>query len=133
MKITVIEMSHEEAMGLFLTMNNEEPEITEIHEDFEEAKTMSPKPEKKTKAEKNSPLPPSRGGQGGRPKSRPVYVKEGDGWKRFPTPKDAAEHIGCERQKVYDALSKGVKCQGHEVSYSPKEEEKEEDLPRNGG
>lgn len=37
MKITVIEMSHEEAMGLFLTMKNEEPEITEIHEDFEEA------------------------------------------------------------------------------------------------
>ena len=123
MKITVIEMSHDEAMGLFLTMKNEEPEITEIHEDFEEAKTMSPKPEKKTKAKK---------GKDGRPKSRPVYVKDGDGWKRFPTPKDAAEHIGCERQKVYDALSKGVKCQGHEVSYTPKEEE-EEILPRHGG
>lgn len=36
MKITVIEMSHEEAMGLFLTMNNEEAEITEIHEGFKE-------------------------------------------------------------------------------------------------
>ena len=119
MKITVIEMSHEEAMGLFLTMKNEEPEITEIHEDFEEATEAG----EKTKAKK---------GKDGRPKSRPVYVKDGDGWKRFPTPKDAAEHIGCERQKVYYALSKGVKCQGHEVSYSPNEEE-EEILPRHGG
>ena len=116
-------MSHAEAMGLFLTMKNEEPEITEINEDFEEAIPASPKPEKKPKAKK---------GKGGRPKTRPVYVKDGDGWKRFPTPKDAAEHIGCERQKVYDALSKGVKCQGHEVSYTPKEEE-EEILPRHGG
>ena len=131
MRITVIELSHDEAMGLFLTMKNEEPEITEIHEDFEEAINpvergaipASPKKEKKTKAKK---------GKDGRPKTRPVYVKEGDGWKRFPTPKDAAEHIGCERQKVYDALSKGVKCRGHEVSYTPKEEE-EEILPRHGG
>jgi len=124
MKITVIEMSHDEAMGLFLTMKNEEPEITEIHEDFEEAIHEPPKQEKKHKVKKS---------KGGRPNSKPVYVKDGDEWKRFPTPKDAAEYIGCERQKVYDALSKGVKCQGHEVSYNTKEEEEEEILPLHGG
>lgn len=67
MKITVIEMSHDEAMGLFLTMKNEEPEITEINEDFEEAIPASPKPEKKPKAKK---------GKGGRPRKKVAEEKE---------------------------------------------------------
>lgn len=67
MKITVIEMSHEEAMGLFLTMRNEEPEIMEIHEDFEEAIPAQPKPEKKPKAKK---------GKGGRPRRKAAEEKE---------------------------------------------------------
>ena len=67
MKITVIEMSHEEAMGLFLTMRNEEPEIMEIHEDFEEAIPAQPKPEKKPKAKKS---------KGGRPRRKAVEEKE---------------------------------------------------------
>ena len=75
MKITVIEMSHEEAMGLFLTMRNEEPEIMEIHEDFEEAIPAQPKPEKKPKAKKESPSPLRRG-KGGRPRRKAVEEKE---------------------------------------------------------
>ena len=67
MKITVIEMSHEEAMGLFLTMRNEEPEIMEIHEEFEEAIPAQPKPEKKPKAKKS---------KGGRPRRKAVEEKE---------------------------------------------------------
>lgn len=67
MKITVIEMSHDEAMGLFLTMKNEEPEITEIHEDFEEAIHEPSKPEKKHKVKK---------GKGGRPRKKAAEEKE---------------------------------------------------------
>ena len=75
MKITVIEMSHAEAVGLFLTMKNEEPEITEINEDFEEAIPASPKPEKKPKAKKESPSPLRRG-KGGRPRKKVAEEKE---------------------------------------------------------
>lgn len=67
MKITVIEMSHDEAMGLFLTMRNEEPEIMEIHEDFEEAIPAQPKPEKKPKAKKSKV---------GRPRKKVAEEKE---------------------------------------------------------
>ena len=53
MKITVIEMSLEEAMVMFPTMDrNEEPEITEIHEDFAPGQEPQPKPAKKPKAKK---------------------------------------------------------------------------------
>lgn len=120
MKIT-IEITSAEAAQLIdhLHLQDAPCILSEIHEDFEEAIPAQPKPEKKPKAKK---------GKGGRPKSRPVYVKDGEGWKSFPTPKDAAEHIGCERQKVYDSLSKGFKCQGREITYNPPEEE--EILPR---
>ena len=86
MRITVIELSHDEAMGLFLTMKNKEPEITEIHEDFkesplppfekgEEAIPAQPKPEKKPKAKKESPSPLRRG-KGGRPRKKAAEEKE---------------------------------------------------------
>ena len=102
--------------------------LDELHEDFledpEDPKTdIDPKP-RPAKTPRRRPKPtPEKKKSGGKRQSRPVDVRVGDEWKSFPTPKDAAEFIGCNRQKVYDSLSKGLKCQGHEVRYSTTEEE----------
>lgn len=105
--------------------------LDELHEDFlENPKTdidPYPRPTKYTSSATQTNIGKKK--TGGKRKSRPVDVKVGDEWKSFPTPKDAAQFIGCNRQKVYDSLSKGLKCQGHDVRYSTKEEE-EEVLPR---
>ena len=100
--------------------------LDELHEDFyvEDPKTdIEPKPQP-AKTPRRRPKPtPEKKKSGGKRQSRPVDVRVGDEWKSFPAPKDAAEFIGCNRQKVYDALIKGVKCQGYEVRYSTTEEE----------
>ena len=66
MKITVIEMSLEEVMVMFPTMNrNEEPEITEIHEDFAPGQEPQPKPAKTPKAKKRQRRTAKENGKNG--------------------------------------------------------------------
>lgn len=133
MKIT-IEISAGELRELLT--QQEQPEITdEIHENFAEdpyEPEPEPEPQPKARVRNTKAAKPVKRGtnkRGGKP--HPVDVKVGDEWRTFPSTKEAAVYLGCPQPQVSSAISRGIKCRGHELRYSP-EEPDNDILPRGG-